>query len=442
MKKKRGFKIPEIVIPVSPIDITEDQKSNRQFVLKAVSTDGWLLHKASPDLQNDREVVLAAVRNQGRSLKYASPDIQNNLGFLKLIAGCCLEIELTLKNLSVQIAKQLANLKVDIYLPNVESISDLCSEYFAAHDGYLELGLISISNIASKALSQHKKRVLLPKILFLSDQTYFYFCNSPSNVGVRGAYAFDDSPKGQQEEYLSGNFIRCWFRIDESFSLLSGMPTGFWDIECVTEITDKAAFALSLHKGDLSLDGLSRISEKSAEALSNHKGILSLNGLTDLSETSAIFLSQHMGELYLYGLQYPLEKHLRSLMTPKGTVHLSADEIGNFPTFRSKNTQYLADLFGLDHVDIGCSLNNIKNLRLEGAGNSHEAFNECIRNIEKIAKEEGFSVTREEIIILIFQASKVWAWRSGEAYPETPLWVLGRAWASVRLFAENNLNFE
>jgi len=31
--------------------------------------------------------------------------------------------------------------------------------------------------------------------------------------------------------------------------------------------------------------------------------------------------------------------------------------------------------------------------------------------------------------------------RSGEAYPETPLWVLGRAWASVRLFAENNLNF-
>ena len=439
-KRKRGSKISQIVISASPIDITEDQKNNRQFVLKAVLTDGWLLRKASPDLQNDREVVLAAVSNQGRSLRDASPDLQNDCEFLILVASSCGEIELSLKNLTDQMAEQLAKLKVDIYLPNVEIISDLCAEYLAAHDGYIELGLISISNTAAKAFSQHKKKVELPKIVFLSDQTYFYFCNSPSNVGVRGAYEYSNSPKRQQEEYLNGNFIKCWFRIDESFSLLSGMPTGWWDTAVATEITDKAAFALSLHKGDLKLDGLSKISEKVAEVLSKHKGTLSLNSLTDLSECSATFLSQHKGELYLYGLQYPLEDHLKCLMTPEGTVHLSAG-IGDHPTFRPKNSQYLADLFGFDHTDTANSLKIMKDLKLIGAGSGHIAINNFIQNIENKAKEDGFSVAREDIITSIFEATKIWCWRAGEAYPETKLWVLGRAWDDVRLFLENNLNF-
>ena len=52
-------------------------RNNREFVMIAVSQDGWALKYASQEFCNDREVVLAAVQNDGWALQYASEELRN-----------------------------------------------------------------------------------------------------------------------------------------------------------------------------------------------------------------------------------------------------------------------------------------------------------------------------------------------------------------------------
>ena len=57
-----------------PREVTEikENSSNREYVLKAVSTNGKLLEYADDNLKNDKEVVLTAIENNPEALEFAS----------------------------------------------------------------------------------------------------------------------------------------------------------------------------------------------------------------------------------------------------------------------------------------------------------------------------------------------------------------------------------
>ena len=64
---------------------SEDLKSDREFVLKAVNINGSVLEYASPELKADKEVVLVAVKNNERACKYASGGLQSDKEISDLI---------------------------------------------------------------------------------------------------------------------------------------------------------------------------------------------------------------------------------------------------------------------------------------------------------------------------------------------------------------------
>ena len=69
IKNDKGEMISEMTD--SCLDLTEEEKNDRDFVLKAVEEDGLALKYASDNLKNDRYVVLAALKNDYRALQYA-----------------------------------------------------------------------------------------------------------------------------------------------------------------------------------------------------------------------------------------------------------------------------------------------------------------------------------------------------------------------------------
>ena len=64
---------------------SEDLKSNREFVLKAVNIKGSVLEYVSPELKADKEVVLIAVKNNERACKFASAGLQSDKEIIDLI---------------------------------------------------------------------------------------------------------------------------------------------------------------------------------------------------------------------------------------------------------------------------------------------------------------------------------------------------------------------
>ena len=64
---------------------SEDLKSDREFVLKAVNIKGSVLEYVSPELKADKEVVLVAVKNNERAYKYASGGLQSDKEISDLI---------------------------------------------------------------------------------------------------------------------------------------------------------------------------------------------------------------------------------------------------------------------------------------------------------------------------------------------------------------------
>ena len=66
---------------------------------------------------------------------------------------------------------------------------------------------------------------------------------------------------------------------------------------------DGQAESLSLHDGDLHLDGLTELTDAAAESLSKHEGSLSLPGLTELSDAAAESLAKKKPKFNSYALR-------------------------------------------------------------------------------------------------------------------------------------------
>ena len=58
--------------------LNNDLKNNKEIVLEAVTTWGYLLQYASKELQKDREIVLAAITQCGTSLQFASEEFKKD----------------------------------------------------------------------------------------------------------------------------------------------------------------------------------------------------------------------------------------------------------------------------------------------------------------------------------------------------------------------------
>ncbi|OAD21102.1 hypothetical protein THIOM_003148 [Candidatus Thiomargarita nelsonii] len=56
--------------------VSEELRSDREFVLAAIQKSDWAFGYASEELRADREFVLAAVRQNGKALQYASEELQ------------------------------------------------------------------------------------------------------------------------------------------------------------------------------------------------------------------------------------------------------------------------------------------------------------------------------------------------------------------------------
>ena len=59
-------------------DIPDEYRDDKEYVLSAVKSFGFLLYDASERLRNDKEVVLAAVRNYGDAYEYASEELRKD----------------------------------------------------------------------------------------------------------------------------------------------------------------------------------------------------------------------------------------------------------------------------------------------------------------------------------------------------------------------------
>ena len=62
--------------------LTEKFKSDRAFMLKAVTHDGLALEHASDELKNDKEVVMTTVVRNGLALQYASDELKHDTGIV------------------------------------------------------------------------------------------------------------------------------------------------------------------------------------------------------------------------------------------------------------------------------------------------------------------------------------------------------------------------
>jgi len=62
---------------------TQEQQSDRAFVLKAVAYDGYNLEYVSEKLRNDKEIVLKAIESFSEVLKFSGESLQNDRAFIK-----------------------------------------------------------------------------------------------------------------------------------------------------------------------------------------------------------------------------------------------------------------------------------------------------------------------------------------------------------------------
>ncbi len=78
--------------------ISDELKSDKEFVLAAVQNNGLALEYASEDLKSDKEVVLEAIENNGRAFEYASKDLRPDiLDFLSKTQQYGRDLKLLLK---------------------------------------------------------------------------------------------------------------------------------------------------------------------------------------------------------------------------------------------------------------------------------------------------------------------------------------------------------
>ena len=59
-------------------EATEELKSDREMVMKAVSNNGLALEYATEELKGDREIVMRAVSQDGFALRYASQELKGD----------------------------------------------------------------------------------------------------------------------------------------------------------------------------------------------------------------------------------------------------------------------------------------------------------------------------------------------------------------------------
>ncbi|MEE2641329.1 MAG: hypothetical protein VX768_11935 [Planctomycetota bacterium] len=111
---------------------------------------------------------------------------------------------------------------------------------------------------------------------------------------------------------------------DKTAYLLS-QHKGDLNLYCLTQITGSHAAVLARHKGTLDLSGLESLTDDQAASLSSHEGILILGSIRTLSDLQADSLSRHKGELYLGAIESLSESQLDSFRSFSG-IHLELPE--------------------------------------------------------------------------------------------------------------------
>lgn len=268
-----------------------------------------------------------------------------------------------LTTLSDSVATALAKHKGELCL-GLTDLSDTVAAALAQHNGHLELDKVTtLSDASAAALSKHNGTVYLHGLIELS--------GTPGHIAISQKIGRQKYESGTTEQFAlqsispeaaDGFFGRLgrqktiWLRnisqISDEMALIiskarffvaldnlkqiSGSPghvalakrlasDGEVRLDKLTDLSVKAAAALSDTKELLSLDGIANLSDELAARLSRHRGdCLRLNGISTLSENAAAALAKHTGTLFLNGLTSLSEAATAEIATHHGDLYLDS----------------------------------------------------------------------------------------------------------------------
>ena len=220
-----------------------------------------------------------------------------------------------LDELSDGAAEALSRHEGKLHLRNLASLTYstgymALAEALSRHKGELDLyGLTSLSDYIAEALSRYKGELGLGNLKSLSDAAAESLSRHKGLLGLRGLTSLSDAAAevlSKHEGDLDLNGLKSLWVNDSLGHIALAKKVvsqkGDVNLSYLTSLSDGAAEVLSRYKGELNLWNLKSLSDAAAEALSRHNGSLYLRGLTSLSDAAAEALSKHEEDLDLGGL--------------------------------------------------------------------------------------------------------------------------------------------